>query len=90
VGRLRNVPPTLAVEVAGQDEDEAVLREKAAWYLRSGVAVVWLVLPESREVVVLHGRGEARYQREDSLEALAELPGLAPDVRRFFAQLDRT
>lgn len=28
VGRLRHAPPLLAVEVAGQDEDEAVLREK--------------------------------------------------------------
>ncbi|HKY39461.1 MAG TPA: Uma2 family endonuclease [Polyangiaceae bacterium] len=89
VGRLRHVPPTLAVEVAGQDEDEAVLREKAGWYLRSGVAVVWLVLPESREVAVLCSGGETRYQRDDRLTEMEELPGLAPKVARFFAQLDR-
>jgi Uma2 family endonuclease len=89
VGRLRHAPPTLAVEVAGQDEDEGVLREKAGWYLRSGVAVVWLVLPESREVAVLRSTGELRYQHDQRLAELEELPGLVPEVARFFAQLDR-
>jgi Uma2 family endonuclease len=89
VGRLRHVPPTLAVEVAGQDEDEAVLREKAGWYLRSGVAVVWLVFPEVREVAVLRSAGEVRYQRGERLAEMVELPGLIPAVARFFAQLDR-
>jgi Uma2 family endonuclease len=89
VGRLRHVPPTLAVEVAGQDEDEAVLREKAGWYLRSGVAVVWLVFPEVREVVVLRRAGEVRYQRGERLAEMDELPGLVPEVARFFTQLDR-
>jgi Uma2 family endonuclease len=89
VGRLRHVAPTLAVEVAGQDEDEAVLREKASWYLRAGVAVVWLVLPESREVAVLRSAGEVRYQRGQRLAQMEELPGLTPEVARFFAQLDR-
>jgi Uma2 family endonuclease len=89
VGRLRHVPPTLAVEVAGQDEDEAVLRDKAGWYLRFGVAVVWLVFPEVREVAVLRSAGEVRYQRGERLAEMVELPGLIPEVARFFAQLDR-
>jgi Uma2 family endonuclease len=52
-GKMRVSPPVLAVEVAGQDEDEAVLREKARWYLSHGVAIVWLALPGEREVVVV-------------------------------------
>ncbi len=90
VGRLRHVPPLLAVEVAGQDEDEAVLREKAAWYLRQGVLVVWLVLPESREVVVIRADGsESRHGSGDSLPSVAQLPELTPVVARFFAQVDQ-
>jgi Putative restriction endonuclease len=49
-GRLQHVAPVLAVEVAGVDEDEARLRDKAAWYLAHGVQVVWVVLPERREI----------------------------------------
>jgi Uma2 family endonuclease len=89
MGRLRQVAPVLAVEVAGQDEDEAVLREKAAWYLRSGVAVVWLVMPESRDVIVLGADAEWRCGRGEHLPAAPELPGLAPEVDQFFRQLDR-
>jgi Uma2 family endonuclease len=89
VGRLRHVPPLLAVEVAGQDEDEAVLREKASWYLRQGVLVVWLVLPASREVVVVRDGTDSRHGAGDSLPPLAELPELVPAVARFFAQIDQ-
>jgi Uma2 family endonuclease len=90
VGRLRHTPPVLAAEVAGQDEDEAVLRQKAAWYLRSGVPVVWLIIPESREVIVARERSESRHGRGERLPEAAELPGLVPEVAQFFSQLDRS
>lgn len=89
VGRLRHTPPILAVEVAGQDEDEAVLRQKAAWYLRSGVTLVWLIIPETREVLVLKGETAERHGVGNRLPASTELPGLTPEVARFFTQLDR-
>lgn len=91
-GRLQHVPPVLAVEVAGQDEEEPTLRTKAAWYLSHGVEVVWLVLPDTREVIVLTTLGEGRYAASAS-ERIAPhdaLPGLSPEVTRFFAQLDGT
>jgi len=88
-GRLRHVPPVLAVEVAGQDEDERPLREKAEWYVRHGVAVVWLVLPESREVIVLRADAECRYATAAQLPEDPRLPGLAPRVDRLFTQLDQ-
>jgi len=88
-GRLRHAPPVLAVEVAGQDEDEQSLRGKAAWYVRHGVAIVWLILPESREVVVLGSGADARYAANADLPPDPRLPGLAPNVARFFAQLDQ-
>jgi Uma2 family endonuclease len=78
----------LAVEVAGQDEDERALREKAAWYLAHGVSVVWLVLPESREVLQLRSDGELRFGVGTALPANEALPGLTPAVPEFFSQLD--
>ena len=48
---------------------------------------MWLVLPESREVVVLDRHGELRLAAGQQLPAAEELPGLTPDVDRFFSQL---
>ncbi len=88
-GKVRSVPPVLAVEIAGEDEEERVLREKARWYLDHGVSVVWLVLPETREVVVMTAAGEGRFGRESRLPKNEALPDLEPGVGRLFAQLDR-
>jgi Uma2 family endonuclease len=86
---FRRTPPLLAVEVAGQDEGETALREKTRWYLEAGVAVVWLVLPESREVVVLTSHGESRQGTGSTLPPHAALPDLTPAVADFFWQIDR-
>jgi Uma2 family endonuclease len=88
-GRVRSAPPVLAVEISGEDEDEFVLRGKAQWYLERGVSVVWLVLPASREVVVLHEGGEARCDATQQIPADETLPGLEPAVASLFAQLGR-
>ena len=79
----------LAAEVAGPDEEERVLREKARWYLDHGVGIVWLVVPETREVIVITSSGEGRFGRDARLPGHALLPGLEPEVTRLFAQLDR-
>ncbi len=84
---FRRVPPILAVEIAGQDEQEAVLRDKARWYLDVGVEVVWIVLPETREVVVLAGSSDSRHGVDDAIPEHPSLPGLAPRVSALFAQL---
>jgi Uma2 family endonuclease len=85
--KFRRVPPVLAVEVAGEDEDEPVLRKKAAWYLGVGVQVVWIVLPEQREVVVITGTGEQRCRRGETLPPCPSLPALTPRVDDFFLQI---
>ena len=85
--KFRRVPPLLAVKVAGEDEDEAVLRDKAAWYLGAGVQVVWIVLPEQREVVVITGTGEHRCRRGETLPPHPALPDLTPRVDEFFVQI---
>jgi Uma2 family endonuclease len=85
--KFRRVPPVLAVEVAGEDEDERVLRDKAVWYLAAGVDVVWIVLPEQREVVVITGSGERRCPSGETLPADPALPDLSPRVDEFFVQI---
>lgn len=88
--KYRRVPPVLAVEVAGEDEDETVLRDKAAWYLDAGVQVVWLVLPESREVLVITRSGQHRGRAGEALPAHPALPGLVPRVDELFVQVSAT
>jgi Uma2 family endonuclease len=87
-GKLRRVAPVLAVEVAGEDEDEDDLLEKARWYLDHGVVVVWIVLPEPREVVVVTQSSTTRHGRGERVAAHAALPDLAPRADALFAQLD--
>lgn len=86
-GGYFRVAPILAVEVTGRDEGEAILREKARWYLHQGVRVVWLVLPETREIVIVRPSGETRHAAGQRLPPHPDLPGLQPDVDRFFRQL---
>jgi Uma2 family endonuclease len=86
-GGCIRVPPILAVEVAGREEGERELREKARWYFDHGVEVVWIVLPNTREVVVLSSGRETRCREGDRLPGCAALPGLESPVERFFRQL---
>jgi Uma2 family endonuclease len=87
-GHVQHVPPVLAVEVAGTDEGEVELLQKAQWYLAQGVASVWLVFPATRDVIVVHPKGESRHAADSRLPETPELPGLNPEVAAFFTQLD--
>src|SRR5438046_1725451 len=60
----------------------------AQWYLAPGVPVVWLVLPKSRDVLVVTAGGESRHRPGERLPPHPALPGLEPAVERFFRQLD--
>ena len=51
------------------------------------MAVVWLVLPKSRDVLVVTAGGETRHAAGDCLPPHPALPGLEPAVERFFRQL---
>jgi Uma2 family endonuclease len=91
-GGFRRVPPVLAVEVEGADEgdSESALRSKAEWYLSVGVAVVWILLPRSREVLVISPKGEKRLSMRTSRERMPAhpaLPELRPKVSEFFVQV---
>jgi Uma2 family endonuclease len=85
---VARVPPILAVEVCGRRETERTVREKARWYFDRGVKVVWIVLPKTREVVVLTlDSGEHRLGVTDRIPPHPALPGLTPQVAEFFVQL---
>jgi Uma2 family endonuclease len=86
-GGYRTVPPILAVEVAGQDEGEIALRAKAGWYLDRGVKVVWIVLPDPRQILVARPGGESRFREGERLPPHPDLPGLEPEVGHFFRRL---
>lgn len=88
-GGLRRVPPLLAVEVAGDDEPESLLVDKAEWYRSVGVPTVWIVVPSVREVVVIDAAGRRRFGRGARLPEPAELAALSPGVDELFVQLDR-
>ena len=85
-GRFRRVPPLLAIEVAGTDEDEETLLQKASWYLSHGVKSVWLILPATREVLLVTRRRTRRLRGESQLEAPG-LSGLHPTADALFRQL---
>jgi hypothetical protein len=85
---ISSMPLAPEPETIGVPGSVRFLQEKAAWYLARGVKIVWLVLPATREVVVVTAGGMTRYGEGDALPTHPELPGLAPDVYRFFRQLD--
>lgn len=86
-GTFWRVPPVLAVEVAGEEDDERSLRQKARWYLNRGVEVVWLVFPAERFVKVVGRSATRTFRAMDKLPSPRSLPGLTPQVRDLFFQL---
>lgn len=86
--KFARVPPVLAAEVAGRDEGEAKLLAKARWYLARGVQVVWVLLPDTRDVVVVTTADVTRRRGDETLPPYPALPGLEPPASAFFAQLD--
>jgi len=86
-GGLRRVPPILSVEVAGRDDSEASLRAKAQWCFGHGVQLVWVVLPASREVIVMSPTTARRLGWKDRLPEAGALPGLKPRVSELMAEL---
>src|SRR5262249_7509932 len=89
-GGFQRVPPVLAVEVAAREEREPQLRRKAAWYFAAGVSVVWLVLPRTREVVIVTPASDRRLRSGDTIPAHTALPDLAPPVDELFRQIAST
>jgi hypothetical protein len=68
---------------------EADLIVKARWYLEHGVSIVWIVLPDTREVVVVSPSERVRWKRGARLPPHPALPDLVPAVDELFTQIAR-
>lgn len=79
------VPPLLAVEVLSPDDRADRITRKVTDYLRTGVAMVWLVDPAARTVTVYSSDSGPRLLGEgDELTAGDALPGFRCRVADFF------
>jgi Uma2 family endonuclease len=88
-GGFRRLPPLLAVEVAGKDEEAAELLGKAEWYLEHGVEVVWVLDPRTATVLVKTRAGLHRAGPGEAVPPHPSLPGLGPRVDDLFRQRRR-
>ncbi len=82
---IPRLAPLLAVEIRSDSNTRRELRRKAARYLESGTAMVWLVDPETR-TVELH-RADAAPQTlsgDDVIEGGATLPGFRVAASELF------
>ncbi len=77
--------PDLAVEVVSPSDQAEDIRQKVDAYLRAGTALVWVIYPTLRQVIVHQPDGTARtVQEHESLDGGAVLPGLALPVATLF------
>ena len=77
--------PDLAVEVRGDDASTNELMRKALEYLGAGGRLVWIVDPDSEEVLVVTPPNALRIlSRDDTLDGGDVLPGFACKVAALF------
>jgi Uma2 family endonuclease len=83
---LPPVPPDVAVEVVSPGNRLAKIMTKVAEYLEVGIALVWVVYPKRRQVVIYRVNGEETMSlhEQDVIENLPELPGFRCTVSDFF------
>ena len=77
--------PDLVIEIVSPSNRAADIQLKAAQYLAAGSAIVWIVYPDTRTVVVLEGPSAARFLAEgDELTGGDLMPGFRVTVERIF------
>ena len=78
--------PDLAVEIVSPSNTATELRERIADYHAAGTVLVWIIMPERREIVIHHRDGSVRtLAGEDALSDDEILPGLTATVADLFA-----
>ncbi len=78
--------PDLCIEIKSPDDTYKQMREKAAFYLSAGVALVWLVFPEKRIIETYTASEQAVYTaaNEDVIGGGDVLPGFSLAVVDVF------
>lgn len=84
--RFLPMAPDLAIEILSPDDAFARVMEKVEAYLQQGVQIVWIVIPDTREVLVCTSQG--KYSVRDRLTAPELLPGFELQVPEIFAGLE--
>jgi len=80
------VCPDLVVEVISPNELAYEVEEKIQEYLRAGVALIWIVYPESRRMMIYRADGSTtRLGEQDELNGENVLPGFSMVIRDIFA-----
>jgi Uma2 family endonuclease len=79
------IPPDLAVEVISPNDLFYEVNEKVGEYQRAGVALIWVIDPNSRTVHVIEGdRPQVRLTDADELTGGSVLPGFRCAVGDLF------
>ena len=79
------VPPDLVVEIVSPSDTRREVRDKAPMWLRYGVALVWVVQPDTRTVEVYEsGRAVVTHTEQDTLDGAAVLPGFTCPISDLF------
>jgi len=81
--RVQRFVPDLAIEVVSPNDTFAEVLRKKDRYRRCGTEEVWLISPDSREVLVFSTRGD-RILREDAVLATDLIPGFEIPVKLLF------
>ncbi len=83
--RLFEGPPVLAVEILSPSDSHGRVAEKVRAYLETGVALVWLVDPEFRTVIVYRPDAEPElFNVLQEISGGAHLPGFRVAVAKLF------
>ncbi|MEM6283532.1 MAG: Uma2 family endonuclease [Chloroflexota bacterium] len=77
--------PDLAIEVKSPDDTYAEMREKASYYLNSGVNAVWLIFPDVQRIEVYSGEGVTVHEVTDTLHGGDVLPNFSLTISKLFA-----
>ena len=79
------VPPDLVVEIVSPSDTRREVREKARMWLSYGVALVWVVQPDTRTVDVYEpDQAAVTLTDQDTLDASVVLPGFTCPISDIF------
>ncbi len=82
--------PDLAVEVVSPSDSAGDIQNKVALYLQAGTAIVWVIYPQQRLVVVHYPDNTAKtFDEDDILDGGTVLPGLSITVKALFPPQDK-
>ena len=84
------VLPDLAIEIISPDDRPTRVADKLAFYLRSGVPLIWIVDPDERTVsIYMPGQASRVLTVDDVIDARPVLSDFTLPLNLLFSALDR-